>query len=97
MVMHKAPYDSEDTLTPMISDRMAFYNQLNRLSKGKATGPDGVTNEVISGAPHHFKQLLHMFIRCLWHKQYTPGSWAKATLICYTRQGMCAAWETTGP
>ena len=87
MQLHAAPADTGNTLQQLVQDRLGFYNQLHHLSKGKATGPDGLANEAVSGAPMAYKHLLHLFICCLWHKQYTPPSWAKSHTYLLHKKG----------
>ena len=86
MKLHAPSPETKDVLTPIIMDEMAFLNQLHHLSKGKATGPDGLANDTISAAPTELKRLLHTFLCCLWKAAYTPTCWAKShTCLLYKR------------
>ena len=87
MVLREAQAGVPHVLTQLMDDKLGFYRQLHHLSKGKATGPDRLANETISGAPRHYKHLLHTYICCLWRLGYTPQTWAKSHTYLLHKKG----------
>ena len=90
MKLHKPPHEDPDSLQSLIFDKMGFFTQLHHLSKGKATGPDGLANEILSGAPPNYKTLLHAFMCCLWQARYTPIIWSQShTYLLHKKGDVC--------
>jgi hypothetical protein len=64
-----------------IDDEVAFHTCLKTLARGKATGPDGVANELLQALPPSGQQALHNIIRLMWATGLTPNSWKESTTI----------------
>jgi hypothetical protein len=71
-----------------IADKQAFEACLKSLSKGKAPGPDGITNEMLNLLPIQAQEMLHAYIQLMWATAYTPHSWKESlTVLLYKNKG----------
>ena len=69
-------------------DKQAFEACLKSLSKGKAPGPDGITNEMLNLLPIQAQEMLHAFIQLMWATAYTPKTWKESlTVLLYKNKG----------
>jgi hypothetical protein len=68
---HTQPLD----MYSIISDPTIFHTMLTTLSKAKTPGPDKIPNELITLAPDATKDMLHLFMQCMWLSGYTPHCW----------------------
>ena len=66
--------DPSLTLADMIT-RDTFDKTLNSLGTGKAPGPDGIPNEIITFLPPATRSALFSLLSLLAHKSYTPPDW----------------------
>lgn len=64
-----------------IMDQQAFQACLKSLSRGKAPGPDQITNEMLNMLPPQGAELLHGYIQLMWATGYTPKSWKESTTV----------------
>jgi hypothetical protein len=55
-----------------ILDQQAFQACLKSLARGKAPGPDQITNEMLNMLPPQGQALLHGYIQLMWATGYTP-------------------------
>ena len=71
-----------------IADKQAFEACLKSLSKGKAPGPDGITNEMLNLLPIQAQEMLHACIQLMWATAYTPKTWKESlTVLLYKNKG----------
>eukprot|EP00775_Hariotina_reticulata_P015153 gene15153-biopygen1942 len=71
-----------------IDDEVAFHTCLKTLARGKAPGPDNVSNEILQALPDEGKQAMHNLIRIMWATGLTPHSWKESmTILLYKHKG----------
>jgi hypothetical protein len=64
-----------------ITDQQAFQACLKSLARGKAPGPDQITNEMLNMLPPQGQELLHGYIQLMWATGYTPTTWKESTTV----------------
>ena len=64
-----------------IRDQQAFQACLKSLARGKAPGPDQITNEMLNMLPPQGQDLLHGYIQLMWATGYTPKAWKESTTV----------------
>ena len=75
-------------LYAQLHDRDAFQACLRTLSRGKAPGPDGVTNEMLLLLPEAAHDALHAFFQIMWATACTPSSWKHSlTKLLFKNKG----------
>ena len=72
-------------LYAQLQDRDAFQACLRTLSRGKAPGPDGVTNEMLLLLPDAAHDVLHAFFQIMWATACTPPSWKHSLTKLYSK------------
>ena len=83
-----SPPGPRSWLHSAIDDDVAFRTCLKSLARGKAPGPDGVTNEVLQALPPEGKTVLHHMIRLMWATGLTPVSWKQShTVLLFKQKG----------
>jgi len=71
-----------------IDDEVAFHTCLKTLARGKAPGPDNVSNEILQALPDEGKQAMHNLIRIMWATGLTPHSWKESmTILLFKHKG----------
>ena len=86
--IHSPPRTStHPDITTLIHDPISFQSMVSSLSKGKAPGPDGLTNEALQWASPEAKQALHLFLQCLWKARYTPQHWSASHTCLLFKKG----------
>ena len=75
-------------LYAQLQDRDAFRACLRTLSRGKAPGPDGVTNEMLLLLPDAAHDVFHAFFQIMWATACTPPSWKHSlTKLLFKNKG----------
>ena len=70
-----------------ICDKTAFDECFRKMSNGKASGPDGVTNELLKMLPDDIKEILfHMHI-FMWATGVTPDAWKVSNTVLLHKKG----------
>jgi exonuclease III/ribonuclease HI len=75
-------------LHKQMADQQAFTACIKTLSKGKAPGPDQVTNEMLRLLPLEGKKMLHALTQIMWATAHTPQQWKHSiTVLLYKNKG----------
>jgi exonuclease III/ribonuclease HI len=72
--LHRRPWLHESMADPHL-----FHTTLQRLSSGKAPGPDGIPNEILKLLPASLKAAIHNLFLTMWACRYTPDAWKTST------------------
>ena len=78
--------DEQDMLLQM-DDAGLFQGLLNYLAKNKATGPDGVPNEMLQVLPCGLKEAIRMLFVIMWLVGRTPDAWEVSRTILLYKKG----------
>ena len=60
---------------------------IGKCKKGKAPGPDGITNEMISGLSDYGKMIVLRFINMTWERGSLPKEWKNALIVPLIKSG----------
>jgi len=82
------PTGNRTWLHKQMADQQAFTACIKTLSKGKAPGPDQVTNEMLQMLPWEGKRMLHALMQIMWATAHTPKPWKHSiTVLLYKNKG----------
>lgn len=74
---------------PQLMGRLTYIRTttaLKRLKYNKASGPDGMPNEIIKHVPECYKVLLHEYFRLCWQCGQIPKSWQNSHTLLISKR-----------
>ena len=83
-----SPAGNRDWLHKQMADGQAFQACLKTLAKGKAPGPDNITNDMLQLLPEEGQGMLHALVQLMWATAHTPQTWKHSvTVLLYKNKG----------
>jgi hypothetical protein len=81
------PQPKRASLHSRIADQALFSECIATLPSRKATGPDGVENEVLRLLPERERALIQQLFRVMWATGTTPAAWKHSTTVLLHKKG----------